>query len=99
MSNTKWTPGPWAIAGQRHIVADPSRDGRTLGAIDEYEFDHETRMANLLLIAAAPDLYEALDLLITAFVNPHDGGEFESGEVPAVDRARAVIAKARGEPS
>ena len=61
---SRHTPGPWAIAGQRHIMADPSRDGRAIASIDPYEFDHETRMANLRLIAAAPELFTlAIDML------------------------------------
>lgn len=37
------------------------------------------------------EVEEALRGLIAAFRNPHDGGEFEDGEVPALDRARAAL--------
>jgi hypothetical protein len=45
---------------------------------------------------AIEDLLAALEALVGAFRNPGDGGEFEDGEVPALDAARAAIAKAEG---
>lgn len=56
----------------------------------------EEKIATVHLLAAAPELLAALKEVVGAFVNPHDGGEFEDGEVPAIDRARAAIAKAEG---
>ncbi len=41
------------------------------------------------------DLLAALSGLVAVTVNPGDGGEFEDGEFPALDKARAAIAKAR----
>lgn len=37
-------------------------------------------------------LRAALSGLVEAFVNPGDGGPFEAGEVPALDRAREALA-------
>lgn len=46
--------------------------------------------------AAAPDMLAGLHGLVKAWVNPADGSEFETGEVPELDAARAAIAKAEG---
>ena len=42
-------------------------------------------------------LLVALIGLAEAFINQGDGGPFEDGEVPALDKARAAIAKAERE--
>jgi hypothetical protein len=47
---------------------------------------------NASLSARNADLEQALRDLVAAFVNPGDGGEFEAGEVPVLDKARALIA-------
>lgn len=57
--------------------------------------DLEQRLANARLIAAAPDLLEALRRVVNDWVAP-DGLPFEDGEMPALDAARAAIAKATG---
>ena len=54
------------------------------------------REANARLIAAAPDLLEALKAVVNDWVAPDDL-PFEDGEMPALDAARAAIAKATGE--
>lgn len=51
----------------------------------------EEAVANAHLIAAAPDLYAALDGLIA----PGDGGVFATRNL--IDAAKAALAKARGE--
>lgn len=40
----------------------------------------------------------ALKDLIDTLRNPYDGGEFEHGEVPALDRARAALDKTEPQP-
>lgn len=50
------------------------------------------------VIAAAPDLLEALRCVVNDWVAP-DGLPFEDGEMPALDSARAAIAKATGSQS
>ena len=60
--------------------------------------DIETMLANARLIAAAPDLLEALRCVVNDWVAP-DGLPFEDGEMPALDSARAAIAKATGSQS
>ncbi len=38
-------------------------------------------------------LRSALSGLVRVFVNPYDGGEFEAGEVPELDAARAALSQ------
>jgi ADP-ribose pyrophosphatase YjhB (NUDIX family) len=83
---TKHTRGPWAIAAQRFIMADPMRDGRQIAAIDPFEFGAEAREANARLIAAAPDLLAALRSVLDLHIAHHNN--------PAHAAARAAIRKA-----
>lgn len=72
--------GPWAVVARVHAVAD----------------DQETRRANALLIAAAPDLLDALeDLLQTCISRGNQLGLDDGG--PVLDLARTALARARGE--
>lgn len=77
------TPGPWRFEeSTKTIRAVPQN--YWLATMDSWDgaVDHE---ANARLIAAAPDLLEALELALVA-----TDGNWE-------DRARAAIAKARGQ--
>lgn len=63
MSGPAWTPGPWAISTSnrgRPCICSP--DAWICGEIDNGQIDMSTSeaSANARLIAAAPDLYEAL---------------------------------------
>lgn len=64
------TPGPWAVAASRHIMADPSRDGRQVASVDPYEFSPETRAANAALIAAAPMMLHELRRIVACLSQP-----------------------------
>ena len=95
----KWTPGPWrAVMGSRHVV-DVFAGDRDVVSVYGGGVGFEYRDANAHLIAAAPDLYAALETL--SALND-DSGPF-GGEIyqDRVDRAwsaaRAALAKARGE--
>lgn len=100
MSEPKWTPGPWRVmepvaldyrapliygADQKSLVANAEGGGprRAVAA-------PEAR-ANAFLIAAAPELYEALEECLR-----EHGGFTIKGECER--RAVAALAKARGEP-
>lgn len=104
MSDAKFTPGPWrvcttgnmsnvveGVAGKTDDYDDGFRSVALVQACSA-ERDHikrdVNRDANMALIAAAPDLYEAL----TAYVEDCDNHECEF-----CIRARAALAKARGE--
>lgn len=88
---TKYTPGPWlfdeeseAITTHNRITSGKTRIATvTLGWAEPFESE---QIANARLIAAAPDLLEALQALIC---------ETNSIELAAaLDMARAAIAKA-----
>lgn len=94
MDSFKGTPGPWQVAGPccdavgtdfdnswyKAICQRPERTGGKL--TDEYN-------ANMMLIAAAPDLLEALQEIVTY----HFG---KTATAPAYLKAQAAIAKALG---
>lgn len=103
-TETKFTPGPWRLFNGTDVFLD---DGDTSG--DHYIADcnmtvaieYGVLKANAALIAAAPDLYAALDAVVNAGgwypsaleIDTHDGKDGE--ELEAI--ARAALAKARGE--
>lgn len=89
MSNQQHTPGPWEILKGDH--------GRTIYSIgplssDEYAGTSwlEVSEPDAHLIAAAPELLEALESVL---VNCLDS----EGLAAAYTKARAAIAKAKGE--
>lgn len=96
MSGTMHTPGPWLVTGGNATpcvndltgrdVAWPSR-GRGYPA-----------MANARLIAAAPELLDALRDVVSYYV-VRIGGKVDTRRAAALDRARAAIAKAEGRAS
>ena len=94
---TDWTPGPWKFG---HTMGDrlwvgPEYDKAPVALVDWDSADarHEARF-NARLIAAAPDLAEALQWMIDEF----DADEFGSeGQMQTCHKARMALAKARGE--
>lgn len=94
MAETKFTPRPWSIFGplsDKHEPAYRVSAERTLSLTVSPcpdGFVHGENKANAHLIAAAPDLYEALELLLSA------QGKMEE---KAIKMAKAALAKARGE--
>ena len=99
MSDVKWTRGPWLKHGARIIGPHPKDDGRQrhiATAIHDKGTYREEREANANLIAAAPELYEALEIM-TRWVN--EGGH--NGENESINdickMGEQACAKARGE--
>ena len=100
MSKTKFTPGPWETdlatgteyenfrcikAGVGYFSmtgGDPNIGFSLIGFISKENAD---------LMTAAPDLYEAL-LILLARIKEHPESLY-----PAIDNANAALAKARGE--
>ena len=97
----KHTPGPWR-ADSTHVrtainsIATVNNQRKHIAMINitknpEYEITIEEHEANAMLIAAAPDLLEALEML--AAVDFGADGSVERG----ARLARIAIAKATGE--
>ena len=82
---TKHTPGPWAIDGEGTNAMVRGAD-LTIVAV-RHRLTGPTHEANARLIAAAPELLEALESILS---DACDNGAYW-------DKARAAIAKARGE--
>ena len=94
MSETMFTPGPWTAWFC----------GTVRSAWLEVETtDEKTKIcklkgqANANLIAAAPDMYEALEMAILEYGKP--GGPWNVPSSPGtwIDKAKAALKKARGE--
>ncbi|MFK8258294.1 hypothetical protein ACFL9S_10960 [Erwinia sp. AnSW2-5] len=99
----KFTPGPWVVdaadVGAEFNI--DSADGGTSVGITSQIFrdkDNEIRRANTQLIAAAPELLEALRCLKRELVlSDVDLAYIESHFRPHLDRASSAIKKALGE--
>ena len=93
---TKHTPGPWLMCESATHVTVTNAHGDAV-------FHDDKRipgvMADARLIAAAPDLLEALDGMLQVYGGKYDGEMLpkSSGELELIDMARAAIAKATGE--
>lgn len=96
----KHTPGPWRM--HRHhkpisnqwifqVVTDEEYGEIVAGTCTNPQRPEDVREADAHLIAAAPDLLEALENCVDLIelISPIEGDE--------IRRARAAIAKARGE--
>lgn len=100
-ADPKFTPGPWMVAGDTddHLYVSPLDKALNVicDIIGRETLDRsfpggytEEDEANTSLIAAAPDLYDALSELLK---NVRSSDKLWSAE----DRAMAALAKARGE--
>lgn len=105
---TKYTPGPWEVT-QIDCLGNEVVEYGNVRPVNRHMFGHETSLpiadfylwdmpeqkANALLIAAAPELLEALEMI----VNEADSYTARTGKPVYnwLDQARAAIAKAKGE--
>jgi hypothetical protein len=102
MSKPKWTPGPWSVfdADDSLLVRDEN-DGFIVDAKnghwnDDGEYAQSSESApNARLIATAPELYEALADCVEALAHIESIGMRVNP--PTLHKARAALAKARGE--
>lgn len=105
---TKFTPGPWTEGASLGYVAAVNRPqhgklGRFVAHTDGRVTTEEQR-ANVQLIAAAPELYEALEAFAELGQNL-DQAKCHAGMVDSIHcarcskvfAARAALKKARGE--
>lgn len=109
MSEVKWTPGPWSKHNTADIFTElgaknaegtkaSSSDGWHIADCDMGGLCLEEVRANAHLIAAAPELYEALDMVMRdkapSYHDCIDDGEPEC----AWCIAKSALAKAKGDP-
>lgn len=97
MTQTKFTPGPWrwhrddliTVSSPHKFIAKVDQEYTGL-SWDEDEGNHH-------LIAAAPELYEALDIAETLIRGDLIGSEWKHACNAFLKQAKATLAKARGE--
>ena len=96
-----FTQGPFSVAETRHkydiVIRGPKNEPIALVLIAG--FSKKEGAANANLLAAAPDLLEALDGMLQVYGGKYDGEMLpkSSSELELIDMARAAIAKATGE--
>ena len=98
MSEWKHTPGPWLLQETTVYALNEERIpvNRFTASIDSGWRNEKSRIsrkeveANARLISAAPELLEALELVMDRLVDRHESDE-------AAIMARVAIAKATGE--
>lgn len=96
MSEKRFTPGPWRLGRVGSVVSDSPVEGMGGSDAIEYYGGHcvceSVVEPNAHLIAAAPDLYDALRSLLLS-LNDVLSPDFSR----ALENSHAVLAKARGE--
>jgi len=110
MSNTKHTPGPWrtlnlvsataihAASGSRvcHLSYYVEFNGSPCGSIESQDKTQEEIDANARLISAAPELLEALEMVVGE-ASPVGDKEMATISFNQLTEVRAAIAKAKGD--
>lgn len=92
MSENKHTPGPWRVGQKAQIRTAGDYFDQEIVSFTGQQFPAETVEANARLIAAAPEMLDALDACNARL---HMEGYTVSD--PVTDMVIAAIAKARGE--
>lgn len=92
MSEAKHAPGHWVI---RNTGRDPDVF-TAAGDLVCSVYTDENAEADARLIAAAPDLLEALVLLEREMVLSGNAGSEDYGWKPAIKKTRAAISRAEG---
>lgn len=89
---TKHTPGPWKVSsyGTPHLKVF-ANDGAHVASVNYGDVDMNTQAANARLIAAAPELLEALSAMVHAYTST-DG----NAQCAALAKAEAAFRKAQG---
>ncbi len=107
MSESKHTPGPWEIYGGIEICNAEGQEWKTIADI-RYPSSANTKIsvneaeANASLIAAAPEMLEALqearEVLSDHWFTSEDGEDYNNDDViDMCSKLDAIIAKAKGE--
>lgn len=97
MNETKFTPGPWRLDADSHIRATNDDRHKTIALIPPDFHSADIWDANAHLIAAAPELYKALEgMVIGSKLRLMLSDKDILPESP-LGIAVAALAKARGE--
>lgn len=86
--DAKHTPGPWEMSGPTL-----KGNGYNIGSVNSHRTTEGE--ANAALIAAAPEMLEALEAIATHFDTPASGRLCNISDL--LNDARAAIAKAKGQ--
>jgi sugar (pentulose or hexulose) kinase len=82
------TPAPWMIDGDISTAIDISNGSARIAMIDEQsEIEESELIANAHLIAAAPDLLQALKDLLQATPETYDNRHERIAAQDAIDKA------------
>lgn len=84
MTNTKHTPAPWKVNGTQ-VHADNKHESLIADVFDQ----NEACKANARLIAAAPELLEALEIALEASTQGRDDKSWEDAAIAAIAKAKA----------
>ena len=95
MSTATHTPGPWKFDGGE-VWAPQGRGPDHAANVCKMTGDSQSRAANASLIAAAPELLEALRRMVDMFERHLDGRVGPDDAAGRWDSARDAIAKAEG---
>lgn len=96
----KWTNGPWNVLESNnssliHVeTGEGCPEGQGIQIATTNRGNREQRYANASLIAAAPELFEALEAIAVAWDSPK---ERQALKFEMLEKAKAALAKARGE--
>jgi hypothetical protein len=93
---SKYTPGPWELRnefGMQGLIYPRQAANPVASVTGYYTLTRQTE-ANARLIAAAPELLEALELLVSTYFDTSGAHGLNEREI--VDKAYAAIAKAKG---
>ncbi|EQA1580422.1 hypothetical protein V5K30_RS06490 [Enterobacter hormaechei] len=99
MKEFKGTPGPWVASKTDRSIGPVSRDDdQSYGMIlpvawVEFDGNDAYQQANANLIAAAPDLFEALQAMLSKAYKQNWNDQYPD----EVSKAQAAISKALGE--
>lgn len=98
---TEHSPGPWRydFVGPSKVRVVRDADGWDLN-FNNGQIDPEVRLANMRLVAAAPEMKDALQRLLRRYVvlaSSGDCGFWDPDEEQEVIDARTALAKAKGE--
>ncbi len=98
MSDTKFTEGPWIQRYSDRITTSDDINGtKSICHVYETAKTSGNRKANLSLIAAAPDMYEAIEYALGVLWQHNLDHVSGMAERSVFDKLQAARAKARGE--